>query len=254
MKKIYIMLMFCLLLSACQSGKQKIINVKAHMDYDSLASALKVKSLSYDFQFSKPSSSGEWSVFFLFFNKGKLIIEDKKNYDPNFDSNLFGGCIGTPKVKWSEETNRSIFIPDDTIKFNEVNIRLFFIDLEYVNLNENVLNKKHYKAFLTITTNDGRLGFSNGMFVPKAVIDLSGHEFGVFPENFKHPERFIPLFYLRNTNIMFGHNITEMPKPSTKSNPELKSFITANHHKTLMICFLVKTDTHAYLNFCDDFR
>ncbi len=55
--------------------------------------------------------------------------------------------------------NKIIYIPDDTIKFSQVNIRLFFIDLEYVNLNENVLNKKHYKAFLSITTNDGRLGF-----------------------------------------------------------------------------------------------
>jgi hypothetical protein len=213
----YIMLMFCLLLSACQSGKQKIINVKIKCPLSPLARAIKTTSLSCDFQFANKVSQEEWAVRLVFFHKGKLVNTDNKEYAQSFTSKRFGGFITVPS-------------------FSNVNIKLFFIDLEYINLNENIINKKHYKTFISVKSKGG--GFSNTMFVPKSVMDLGGSEVGVFPENFKHPENIIPVFYLRDFQFWCEWEITEDSLPSPGS--DLNSFITANHPNTLIICFLVK--------------
>jgi hypothetical protein len=232
MKKINIMILFCILLSACQSGTLKVQNATAKIDTSTLAAAIKAQEVSCDFQLSEKISEGEWELRFVFFKQGKII----------FDTGIFGGYIGTPKS--IKKRGKRIFVPNDRTKFDNINIKLCFIDVDYLNLNERVFNKKHYKVYLSVEA--GRTGFSDTMFVPKSVLNLTGSDIGTFPENFKYPEQIIPVFYLREMHFWEEWEITEESLPSPKK--DLDTFISAKYPDTTIICFLVK-DFEDYLDF-----
>jgi hypothetical protein len=236
------MLIFCFFLSACNSGKVKVLDATAQL-HSTLAAALEGREVSCDFQLSKKISKGEWRLEFAFFKEGKLINED----DDSFEPSMFGGCIGTPMS--IKEQGKRKFIPDNKIKFDNINVKLFFIDLEYVNLNEKIKNKKQYKAFLSVKADN--IDFSETILIPKSVLDLRGVDIGTFPKDFAYPDNIIPIFYLREMDFWEEWEITEDSLPSPKNN--LKEFIVAKHPGTMIICFLAK-DLEAWLDFLDKYH
>ena len=247
MKYTHITLLFSILfLAACQSGKLRVIDASAQIHSGTLASALKSREISCDLRLSKEISEGAWRLQFALFRKGKLITNDDNSYDRYFTPEMFGGFIGT-RIR-AKKKGKPVYLPNDKIRFDNIKMKLFFINLEYINLNEKVINKKYYKVVLSVEA--GKTGFGNEMMLPKTVMDLGGADIGTFPDNFKYPKNIIPIFYLREANFWEEWEITEESLPSPKN--DLNEFITAKYPDTVMICFLVK-DFEKYLDFLEKY-
>lgn len=248
MKKIQIIFIFCMLFfSACQSGKLRVLDASAQIHSNTLASALKSKEISCNIQLSKEISEAEWRLQFALFRKGELINNDDDSYDRYFTPEMFGGFIGTPIP--AKKKGKPVYLPNDKIKFDNIKMKLFFINLEYINLNEKVINRKYYKVSLSVEA--GKTGFGDDMLLPKAVMDLGGADIGTFPDNFKYPKDIIPIFYLREANFCEEWEMTEESLPSPKN--DLNEFITAKYPDTVLICFLVK-DFETYLDFLEKYH
>ena len=249
MKKLSATFIFCCFLAACQSrnASLSIVSATAQAPPGTLAAALNSVEVSCDVKLSKEIFKGEWELRFAFFRKGKLIITgDALDYP--CDHRMFGGALGGKMLV--RENGKPRLITDRREKFSNFTINLFFINLEYIDLNERIENKKCYKVYLYAGAIGSKSRCISEMFLPKSVMNLSSYDIGTFPDGFKHPVNIIPIFYIRETNFWEDWESTEKSLPPPRKN--LRSFIKAEYPDTVMVCILVK-NIKSYLDFLDTF-